>query len=129
MAISNFYQESLVWRNYHTWQSGQDVRKRFADEAPDRKFAGSASLQRHRHKYKNRRIIYACTGTHACNRHCRVEFGCNYFLLNQIQDQMCLTGTALLRGDEMGEKEKTRSATVFFLFANLKKEKAVFSES
>lgn len=42
---------------------------------------------------------------------------------------MCFTGTALLRGDEMGEKEKTRSATVFFLFANLKKEKAVFSES
>lgn len=28
-----------MWRNYHTWQSGQDVRKRFADEAPDRKFA------------------------------------------------------------------------------------------
>lgn len=29
----------FVWRNYHTWQSRQEVRKRFADKAPDRKFA------------------------------------------------------------------------------------------
>lgn len=28
-----------MWRNYHTWQSGQEVRRRFADKAPDRKFA------------------------------------------------------------------------------------------
>lgn len=28
-----------MWRNCHTWQSGQDVRKRSADKAPDRKFA------------------------------------------------------------------------------------------